>query len=145
MKLALSEQQRSLVKNLLKGMTLTEASLKAGYSENCPAQSGFQALQIIKKKMPQILENSGLSREILVSKYLKPMLSANNKVFATSFGEFTDERSVPAWQARKDALDMAFKLGGDYSSDEVGSDRARMTVVFDIPRPKRNDADSRDT
>lgn len=146
MKTALSDQQRSLVKFLAKGMSLTDAALKAGYSPECAGQSGYQALKAIRRKMPALLDSKGLTDEALIEKYLKPALEAKETKFFAHEGIVKDERELIAWSPRLTALDMAFNLRGDYAKQsDLDPDHARMTVVFDIPRPKRNDADSRDT
>ena len=43
-KQAVEARQVAFVKNLVDGMTITEAARSAGYSKNCPGQSGYQAL-----------------------------------------------------------------------------------------------------
>ena len=111
----LSHQQRALVKNLIKGMTITDAALAAGYSEKCPGQAGHQALEAIKRKMPDILDNHGLTDETLIEKYLKPALEATETEFAKFEGKITDQCEVVAWSPRLTALDMAFNLKGNYA------------------------------
>jgi hypothetical protein len=55
-----------------KGASLTDAAIEAGYSSRNPGQSGFQALQQIRGRVPDLLEKHGLGEEILIEKYLKP-------------------------------------------------------------------------
>jgi phage terminase small subunit len=57
----LKPRQVAFVKNLVDGMTITEAARKAGYSRKCPGQAGYQALQNLKLKMPELLDRLGLS------------------------------------------------------------------------------------
>lgn len=111
----LTPQQRALVKNLVKGMSITDAALKAGYSENCPGQVGSQALAIIKQKMPELMDNIGLTDERLLTRYLKPALDANETKFFQKDGLVTDTRDVIAWGPRLTALDLAFNLKGCYA------------------------------
>ncbi len=115
----LTPQQRLLVKNLTKGMTITDAALKAGYSEHCPGQVGHDALKAIRLKMPEVLERAGLTDESLVEKYLKPALQATETKFAQFEGQFTDEREVLAWGPRLTALDMVYNLKGSYAPKQV--------------------------
>jgi hypothetical protein len=58
--LELKPRQVALVKNLVVGMTITEAARRAGYSRKCPGQAGYQALQNLKLKMPELLDRLGL-------------------------------------------------------------------------------------
>jgi phage terminase small subunit len=58
--LELKPRQVALVKNLVVGMTITEAARRAGYSRKCPGQAGYQALQSLKLKMPELLNEARL-------------------------------------------------------------------------------------
>ncbi len=60
----LTPKQILLVRNLLKGMSLTDAALASGYSENYPGQAGYQALEQIRAKMPELLAKHGLTGEV---------------------------------------------------------------------------------
>jgi phage terminase small subunit len=112
----LTNQQRELVKNLTKGMTISDAALKAGYSELWPRQAGHQALEAIRNKMPEVLEKAGLTDEALIDKYLRPALEAEETKFFQKDGQVTDQRNVWAWGPRLTALDMAFNLKGSYAA-----------------------------
>ena len=114
-KAKLTDQQRKLIKNLVKGMSITDAAKKAGYSEKYAGQVGSQALENIRLKMPEVLEKAGLTDERLVEDYLKPALQATETKFAQFEGRFTDEREVLAWGPRLTALDLAFNLKGSYA------------------------------
>lgn len=111
----LTPQQKLLVKHLIKGMSITDAALKAGYSPNCPGQVGSQALEAIRLKMPEVLEKAGLTDESLIENYLKPALQATETKFAQFEGQFSDEKEVLAWGPRLTALDIAFNLKGSYA------------------------------
>ena len=111
----LTPQQRMLVKHLLKGMSITDAAIKAGYSEKYAGQCGSQALEAIRQKMPQILDNAGLTDKALVEKYLKPALEANETTFAKFQGKITDSKDCISWGPRLNALDVAFNLKGSYA------------------------------
>jgi len=75
--LRLSPKQRKLVQYLAKGMTVTAAALKAGYSEKSPGQAGYQALKTVRIKIPDIMDKQGLSDQRLIKNYLKPALEAS--------------------------------------------------------------------
>jgi len=100
-------------------MTLEEAGISAGYSEKSAAQAAWQAMESVKRKMPEILDRAGLTDYALVEKHLKPLLSAEETKFAQKDGIFTDERNVAALGIRATALDMAFNLKGSYAPKET--------------------------
>ena len=110
----LTPQQRLLVKALAKGANLTEAALEAGYSPENPGQSGYQAIEQIRVKMPQLLDKHGLTDDSLIEKYLRPALEAEETKFAQKDGMFTDAKNVVSWGPRLTALDMAFNLRGSF-------------------------------
>lgn len=111
----LTPQQKLLVKGLVKGLSITDAALAAGYSEKYPGQVGSQALEAIRLKMPEVLERHGLTDDSLVENYLKPALEAQETEFAKFEGRITDQRDVVAWGPRLTALDIAFNLKGSYA------------------------------
>jgi hypothetical protein len=95
-------------------MSLSEATIAAGYSDQNPRQSGFQALEQIRKKMLELLDKHGLTDDSLIDKYLRPALEAKETKFAQFEGKFTDKRNVVAWGPRLTALDMALNLKGSF-------------------------------
>lgn len=133
----LSPQQRDLVKNLIKGMTLTQAALKAGYSEKSPAQCGNQAMRAIRLKVPDVMEKQGLSDKKLIRKYLKPALDALETKFFQKEGNVTETRDVVAWDVRLRALDMAFKLRGSYAATEVEN---TVNIIHEITELEKRKA-----
>lgn len=136
----LTLQQRALIKNLSKGMSITDAARKAGYSPNSPGQSGSQALENIRLKMPEVLERAGLTDESLIENYLHPALEAHETKFFQKDGLVTDERNVAAWSPRLTALDLAFRLKGSYapkaeeSTTNIG---VKIIIPAGVPRPDR--------
>ena len=98
----------------MKGKTVGEAARDAGYSDKNPDQSGYQALKIAKKKVPELMDIYGLSPAALIEKYLAPALEATETKFFQKDGKITDEADVVAWGPRIQALDIAFNLGGSY-------------------------------
>jgi len=118
------------MRNLSKGMTLGQAAVKAGYAgEDDPmtaSQSGYQALQLAKRKVPELMELYGLGPASLIDKYLRPALEAEETKFAQKDGEFTDERNVIAWGPRLTALDLALNIAGAFP---VGSKDGNGHIV----------------
>ena len=97
-------------------MSVTRAALKAGYSEQNPGQSGYQALKAVRAKAPELLDRQDLTDDALSEKHLKPMLCATRTVFVKHEGKVTDEREVIAWGPRIASL-------------------SAMTIMFDMPMP----------
>jgi hypothetical protein len=133
----LKPRQLALVKNLMDGMTLTEAARKAGYSKKWPGQAGYQALESLKLKMPDLLDRLGLSDVTLIEKHLKPLLSADMVKFFQHKGKVTDKRTVPDNDTRLKGLDIAFKLRGDYAPTDPKREEPTgvQVILVDIPRP----------
>jgi phage terminase small subunit len=134
----LTPQQRALVKNLVKGMSITEAARSAGYADNgYVGQLGSQALERMRLTMPELLDKHGLTDDALIENYLKPALQATETKFAQFEGQFTDEREVLAWGPRLTALDMAHKLKGSYASKSVDELSAANVTINLNSFPRR--------
>jgi hypothetical protein len=134
----LTSRERALVVNLSKGMSLSDAAIASGYSENNARQSGYQAFQVVKEKMPEILEKHGLTDSAVIDKYLLPAMEACETKFFQKDGFVTDQRDVIAWGPRLTALDTFYKLRGAYvSADKQDGEsiRASITIRLDVPRP----------
>jgi hypothetical protein len=113
----LTARQVLLMKSLAKGATLGEAATAAGYaadSNGDARQSGYQALQLAKRKVPEIMELYGLGPASLIDKYLRPALEAEETKFFQKDGTVTEEREVIAWGPRLTALDLALEISGAY-------------------------------
>jgi hypothetical protein len=134
----LTNKERALVRALLGGSGLTQAALDAGYSSKNPGQSGWQALQNIHLKLPELLDRHGLSDEALIEKHLNPLLNATEIKYFQYNGEVTDSRRVPDHATRLKALDMAFRLKGSYSVPIVEDTKPKtvQVIVVDVPRPQ---------
>jgi hypothetical protein len=135
----LTTRQVALTKNLLSGTTITEAARRAGYSEKNLAQSGHQALKAIRLRMPELMDDAGLSERVLIEKYLVPLLSAKDTKYFQHRGKITDKRTVPDNDTRLRALETAFELRGSYPSTyrEDPAQTGVKVIVVDVPRPQR--------
>jgi hypothetical protein len=130
----LTNRERLLFKNLSKGMTVTEAAREAGYKDKRPGQAGYQAIERIRLKAPELLAKHGLCDDALIETYLKPALEANETKFFQHEGRVTDSRDVIAWSPRLTALDMTMKIRGMYAKPEEDSASNRsITIVLDMP------------
>jgi hypothetical protein len=127
-----------MLESISKGMTATDAALVAGYSKKNPRQSGYQALQGLRNKMPEIMEKHGLSDDVLIDKYLLPALNAYETKFVQTRGKITDSRQVVAWRSRVKALDMVLRMKGLYArrrKSESVSGHIKTILVDRRPRP----------
>lgn len=135
----LTPKQKSLAKHLLKGRSRAKAYQLAGYSGKNPRQGAHQVIKQIQEKMPELMDRLGLTDEVLVTKYLHPLLNAHATEFAKFEGRITDSRKVIAWGPRKEGLDIAFKLKGSYSATGASetTNVGVQVIILNSPRPQR--------
>ena len=100
------------MKSLARGASQKDAFIAAGYKAKHPDQGAHQALKQIQGKLPQIMDQMGLTDHLLIEKYLVPLLEAEETKF---FKEGSKRIKVQALGTRLSALDMAFKLKGSYA------------------------------
>jgi hypothetical protein len=131
----LTTKQQALVRALTKTKHQGKAAIVAGYSPKHPRQSAYQALESIRKTAPELLARHGLDDDSLMDKHLLPLMKAERSVFAVSDGHFSDERKRPDWPARKDGLDMAFKIRGLYVREQEGKNPEFSVVIDSSHRP----------
>lgn len=117
-------------------MSVSEAAVKAGYTDQAPRQAGHQALEQIRAKMPELLDSKGLTDDALIDKYLRPGLEAQETEFAKFEGKITDSRDVIAWGPRRDFLDMTFKLKGSYApTKNEGPANLAVQIITNVQMP----------
>lgn len=147
-----------LLKGLGEGKTITQAYSDALGSGLSPNHAGWVALNRIKKKAPEIMDELGLTQRALIDDYLKPLLNATEvKVFKSSgkmieidedgnrqlvdADEIIYSKPLEALSIRKDALDMSMRIQGMYSRPEDGGNTFNQTnnvqIINHIERPKR--------
>jgi hypothetical protein len=135
----LNNRERILLKSLAAGKTYADAARDAGYSERSLRQSGFQAFQSIRRKMPEVLERKGFTDDAVVDNYLRPALEAEETEFAKFEGKITDQVNVVAWGPRLEALDMLFRLKGSYAPrEDDGARPVAIQIINHIERPQRS-------
>ncbi len=133
----LTPRQHAFVKNLARGASQKDAFIAAGYKAKHPDQGAHQALKQIQGKVPQIMDQMGLTDHLLIEKYLVPLLDAEETKF---FNEGKKRINVAALGIRHTALDTAFKLRGSYAPRDP-AEAAQFgikVVVVDIPRPPKH-------
>jgi len=127
-------RQQKFVKELAKGNTLAQAARNAGYSEKNANQSGYQALAQLRGRVPELLERHGLGEEVLIDKYLRPLLDAEETKF---FNNGKKQINVAALGIRHAALRTAFELHGSYAprDPKEAAQYGVRVIRVDIPRP----------
>jgi len=133
----LTPRQHAFVKNLAKGASQKDAFIAAGYKAKHPDQGAHQALKQIQGKVPQIMDQMGLTNHLLIEKYLVPLLEAEETKF---FNGGKKRINVAALGIRHTALDTAFKLRGSYAprDPKEAEQFGIKVVVVDIPRPPKH-------
>jgi len=106
-------RQQKFVKELAKGKSLAQAAREAGYSDKNANQSGYQGLAQLRGRVPKLLERHGLGEEVLIQKYLLPLLEAEETKF---FKDGAKRINVEALAIRHAALRTAFELHCSYAS-----------------------------
>ena len=132
----LTPRQHAFVKNLAKGASQKDAFIAAGYKAKHPGQGAHQALKQIQGKVPEIMNEMGLTDHFLIEKYLLPLLEAKETKF---FKDGEKRINVAALGIRLSALENAFKLRGSYAPRDP-AEAAQFgikVVVVDIPRPPK--------
>ncbi len=127
-------RQQKFVTELAKGNTLAQAARNAGYSAKNANQSGYQALAQLRGRVPELLERHGLGEEVLIDKYLRPLLDAEETKF---FNGGKKRINVAALGIRHAALRTAFELHGSYAPrDPKEAAQYGVEIIrVDIPRP----------
>src|SRR4029077_1321620 len=129
-----SARQQKFVRELAKGNTLTQAAKNAGYSQKYAGQAGYQALAQLRGRVPELLERHGLGEEVLIEKYLKPLLEAEETKF---FKDGKVRINVEALAIRLASLRTAFELHGSYTPRDP-KEAAQYDVKIirvDMPHP----------
>jgi len=138
----LTPRQRELVKQLATGQSQKSAAIKAGYSPKAADQSAYQAIQQIKKKMPQLIDEKGLTDEALIEKYLVPLLEATQVKAFSHEGRVIYSKPLEALDIRLRALEQAFKLKGSYAPPQEAAQAnvgVRVILMDKLPRPDRTE------
>lgn len=131
----LTQKERALVKALPEAKSQAEAAITAGYSPNNPDQSAYQALRSVRRKMPDLMDEIGLTDSALIQKYLVPALEAKETKFFSDKGIVLESRDVIAWGPRLQALQLAGKWKGierEAESDHTRSAAGGITVRLEF-------------
>ena len=141
-------RQRKLLAVLAAGADRQTAAQIAGYACNTPlaaSQSVYQALKHISSTFPDLMEKHGLTDDVLIATYLKPLLKASRTKHFAHNGKVKSMRKYKDNDTRLAALDMAFKLKGSFAPVKTENEsRSVSVIVVDVPRPKKVEADEDD-
>ncbi len=132
----LSPRQLKLIKERAKGKSYAQAAIAAGYPAKNARQSGYQAMQQIRGRVPDLMDKHGLTEDTLIDKYLRPLLEAEETKF---FNEGKKRINVAALGIRLGALRELFLLHGSYAprDPKEAAQFGVKVVVMDLPRPPR--------
>jgi hypothetical protein len=135
----LTKMQSEFAKAYMTSRTLGEAAIAAGASPKNARNSGYQLLKQLRgKKVPEVMDELGLSVPELIHNYLRPLLTAKETKFAQEDGEFTDYVEVENLDIRDRAVDKAFRLHGAYAPKDPkeAAQFGIKVVIIDVPRPQ---------
>jgi len=132
----LTPRQALFAKGLASGATITQAARNAGYSGKNLAQSGHQAVAALRLKMPELMDEVGLTARMLIEKHLVPLLAAKETKYFVVDRKLVS-RQVEALRIRLDALDMAFRLRGSFAPKDPkeAAHFGVKVIVVDVARP----------
>ena len=136
----LTRKQQKFVNALAAGNSRELAVAQAGYSTKNPDQSAYQALKQVTKKVPELMDELGLTDRALIQNNLVPLLNATERKFFAHEGKVISQRDVAALNTRLNALDMAFRLRGSYAPKDP-AETAQFgvkVIIVDAPRPRHD-------
>jgi len=136
---AWSERQKKLVEYIPTSKSHAEAAVKAGYPIKNAAQSAYQALRQMRGRVPELMDELGISERELIDKHLRSLLTAKRTIFAQKDGKFTDKRTVDALETRIRALELAFLLHGSHAprDPKEAAQFGVKVIVMDVRGPAR--------
>jgi hypothetical protein len=96
-------------------------------------------MKAIQKRAPQIMDELGLTLDTLITKYLIPKLDAKEVCVFNSAGKVVYSKKLESLGTQLEALNMAFKLRGDYAPrDPVLAAQVGVKVIV-VPKELRPD------
>ena len=135
-----TQRQKALIKSIPTSKTHAEAAVKAGYPVKNARQSAYQALQQMRGRVPNLMNQLGLTEEHLIDKHLRRHLKAKRTVFFQKDGKVKGSRKTDALEIQTRALEMAFQLHGSYAprDPKEAEQFGIKVVVVDMPRPPKH-------
>lgn len=125
----LTRKQEKLVEGIIAGKSGAQAARDAGYSPNNARQSAYQAMKEIGERAREAMDRHGLDLDQLIDKHLHPLLEATETKFfpwrkttERKTEQIVETREVADNGVRLGALDVAFRLRGDYAQKKLDFD-----------------------
>jgi hypothetical protein len=142
----LTPRERALFKNIIKGMSITDAALAAGYSRKWPGQAGFQALKSIQEKATDLFERHGLDDDTFIEKHIKPALRARQTKCFLYVGKIVYSKPLIAWAPRVQMIQLITKMKGMIREDaQQSAPGVKVVIVNAQNRPRRPAIDASPT
>lgn len=139
-KLTIRQSRMAKIISEHKAKTVTEAAVLAGYSPKNAGQSGYQALEAIKARTPEVMAECGLNLKSVIQNHLIPQLHATETKIIAHEGAITDYVILEDNTTRRYSTRTALELLGAFPTEQEkqqGSLGVEIIVV-DIPRPDRS-------
>jgi hypothetical protein len=148
----LTPKQAKFVEAIVEGKTQTDAALDAGYSPLNARQSGSQAMESVRRRMPGLLDELGYTDRAIIDKYLQPLLEATETKFfpyrrqivkkppktkknvepIVEMIQVIDKREIAALGTRCFAFDALCKLKGIYAPKQIDFDPTAPAPLVSI-------------
>jgi phage terminase small subunit len=125
----LTRKERAFIRYFMQTNRVEDSTLRAGYSH---AQYGAQLLRDpkIQKCLQVEMERQGISDEYLAKK-LKDGLGAKYAAQYYKDGALK-QKDAADYHTRKEYLDMALKVRGDYAPERMEIQQSRIEVIIDL-------------
>jgi hypothetical protein len=133
----LTPRQRALVKNIAGGMSQADAARASGYAKDSARQAGHQAMKHIAESGigADLLDRHGLTDDVLVTKYILPLLEATEIRFFQTEGKVSEERIVSDNVTRRVMVELVCRMKGLFKAEQAPV--AEGVKVFFIDRSTR--------
>jgi phage terminase small subunit len=130
-------KQLRFAEAFMKTQNAKEAALIAGYSKKYAAQAGYQALEALREKAPEVIGRMGITLQRVIEKQLLPKLRAKQTIFAQKDGQFSDWVQVDNHGIQLQATRELLTLMKAYPPEDprLQGDGFVNTIIVDVVRP----------
>jgi hypothetical protein len=132
----LTSKETRLLFALTHARNQSEAAHLAGYRDSPHIrQTAHRAIERIKRKFPELLDEMGITAEAAVYKHLVPLMNAETVKFLKNGTQFV---RLPDNATRLRALHIYCMLAGLYApKGQITQEAVEMRgIVVDVPRPR---------
>ena len=134
----LTRREKALFAGLASGMSITDAARAAGYSEKWPGSAGWNALQNIKAKAPNLFDRHGLTNDAFMEKHVIPALNATEIKAFHYKGRFVYSKPLIAWGPRVQMIRLVAEMMSLIVKEQETPNAGIKVVVIDQKmRPRR--------